>query len=130
MSKFFPLRDAIKSSGWQINLVEPKSEDWWAWQIWRLESVWSPVGFTLFATFQLDPESEFYPNGKYGRKTVNEVDVYGIDVSWQLLECRTQPAIENFNLRPWQECIDGIVGLVGRLRADSGHQANDLRQKQ
>ena len=32
----------------------PISSEWWADEIWAIESVWSPVGFTLFLTFLVD----------------------------------------------------------------------------
>jgi hypothetical protein len=32
--------------------------EWWADEQWRLESSWSPVGFTVFLTFLVDPQHD------------------------------------------------------------------------
>jgi hypothetical protein len=42
------LEDALTVSGWRIADREPILSEWWADEIWTIESVWRPVGFTLF----------------------------------------------------------------------------------
>ena len=52
------LETALLSSGWRIAERETGTSDWWAEEIWTIESTWRPVGFTLFLTFLVDPQSD------------------------------------------------------------------------
>ena len=40
--------------GWRLVRAEEDLE-WWADEMWRLESVWSPVGSRAYITFLVDP---------------------------------------------------------------------------
>lgn len=51
------IREKIIENGWEITELEKAQLDWWANEMWRLESVWSPVGETAFITFLLAPEN-------------------------------------------------------------------------
>jgi hypothetical protein len=48
------LEEGLTLGGWRIVDREPISSEWWADEIWAIESVWRPVGFTLFLTFLVD----------------------------------------------------------------------------
>lgn len=37
--------------------VDDQTPEWWADEIWRLESAWSPVGARAYVTFLVDPQS-------------------------------------------------------------------------
>ena len=50
----------INGNGWKIIELEKVELDWWANEMWRLESVWSPIGKTAFVTFLLEPENMDY----------------------------------------------------------------------
>lgn len=52
------LEAGLLSSGWRIAECESTTSDWWADEIWTIESTWRPVGFTLFLTFLVDPQSD------------------------------------------------------------------------
>ncbi len=54
------IREKIIENGWKITELEKYELDWWASEIWRLESVWSPIGKTAFVTFLLEPENMEY----------------------------------------------------------------------
>ncbi len=54
-------RAAIESQlakhGWNMVDVEDHALEWWADEIWLLESAWSPVGAHAYVTFLVDPQS-------------------------------------------------------------------------
>jgi len=51
------IRDALSRHGWLVADVErPFENEWWATEIWQIESNWSPQGVTAYLTFQIDPE--------------------------------------------------------------------------
>ena len=42
--------------GWQVAPVEDHELEWWADEMLRLESMWSPVGSHAYVTFLVDPQ--------------------------------------------------------------------------
>ena len=48
----------LPEHGWQVLVVEDSSLEWWADEIWLIESVWSPGGFRLYLTFLVDPVAD------------------------------------------------------------------------
>jgi hypothetical protein len=53
------IRKTLSSHGWSVVEVEqPFEDEWWAAEIWRIESEWSPQGAHLHLTFLVDPEGE------------------------------------------------------------------------
>ena len=49
------IAELLAKNGWQIVDVEDSSLEWWADEIWLIESVWVPRGFRLYLTFLVDP---------------------------------------------------------------------------
>ena len=45
----------LSEHGWRVVGVEENLE-WWADEMWVLESVWSPVGGRAYVTFLVDPQ--------------------------------------------------------------------------
>ena len=44
----------LPEHGWRVSGAEENLE-WWADEMWLLESVWSPVGCRAYVTFLVDP---------------------------------------------------------------------------
>jgi hypothetical protein len=44
----------LSEHGWRIATQEEELE-WWADEMWRLESLWTPVGAVAYVTFMVDP---------------------------------------------------------------------------
>lgn len=75
------IREKLIENGWKIIELEKYELDWWASEMWRLESVWSPIGKIAFVTFLLDPEnmeyvwdimaSEEKPVSRFGNSTLS-----------------------------------------------------------
>jgi hypothetical protein len=51
------LFDQLPEHGWRVASQEEELE-WWADEMWRLESLWSPVGSLTYVTFLVDPMSD------------------------------------------------------------------------
>ena len=58
------LLNLLAAHGWRVASVEDRPE-WWADEIWLLESEWTPVGGRAYVTFLVDPQ---VPNGNSRRK--------------------------------------------------------------
>jgi hypothetical protein len=48
------LLNSLPEHGWRL-VSEEGNLEWWADEIWKLESIWSPVGAVAFVTFLVDP---------------------------------------------------------------------------
>lgn len=46
----------LTDRGWAV-VQRERDVGWWADELWTVESVWAPRGFTLFVTWLVDPES-------------------------------------------------------------------------
>ena len=44
--------------GWRARPCEDEGLEWWADEMWLLESTWSPVGSRAYVTFLVDPQFE------------------------------------------------------------------------
>lgn len=51
------IESRLAKHGWDIVEVEDQALEWWADEIWRLESAWSPAGARAYVTFLIDPQS-------------------------------------------------------------------------
>ncbi len=49
------LLNQLPEHGWRVAGAEENLE-WWADEMWPLESVWSPVGSRVYVTFLVDPQ--------------------------------------------------------------------------
>jgi len=46
----------LSEHGWRVAGREREDLDWWADEIWTLESEWAPLGFTVYLTWLIDPQ--------------------------------------------------------------------------
>lgn len=51
------LLNLLPEYGWSVAEIIENLE-WWADEMWLLESVWSPVGCSAYITFLVDPQFE------------------------------------------------------------------------
>jgi len=104
------LEDALKQSGWRITERAQISSDWWADEIWTIESTWSPVGLTLFLTFLVDLMQS-------GTRQPGE-DVVAIGCSVRRPRYREDAAGEPLiYLRPsWEKYLPGFVSRLKEIR--------------
>lgn len=49
------IREKLIEKGWKITELEKVELDWWASEMWLIESVWSPIGKTAYITFLFEP---------------------------------------------------------------------------
>jgi hypothetical protein len=58
------LESQLGRHGWNIVLMEGDTFEWWADEIWRLESTWSPVGARAYVAFLVDPYSTTFTRSR------------------------------------------------------------------
>jgi len=57
----------LKNRGWIISAKEICPE-WWADELWVLESIWSPLGVRAHITFLVDPQIDVPSKRKKGQQ--------------------------------------------------------------
>ena len=75
MIDFEPLCDTLRANGWSISISELPCDCWWAKDIWRLESTWSPTDSHVFMTFLLDPISD------HDRNNPPDTNIWAVGIS-------------------------------------------------
>src|SRR4051794_18782680 len=48
----------LSEHGWRVVSRERDDLQWWADEIWTVESEWAPQGFTSFLTWLVDPQGD------------------------------------------------------------------------
>jgi hypothetical protein len=106
------LRKALSSHGWAVAEVEqPFENEWWAAEIWRIESEWSPKGVGAHLAFLVDPQG-------------------GPGDVWAVSGSRERPAERAINSDPtmrlmnvWQQELPEFVNGLSRFRVESTENA-------
>jgi hypothetical protein len=104
------LEDAIIDSGWQM-AQKLEMPEWWADEIWHLESVWSPVGISAWITFLVDPQLE-HPARRKGQH------VWSVAVSAEEPSDRVHlDFIHESSLKSgWEENLNGFIDKLNTIR--------------
>lgn len=76
------LLNQLPEHGWRVAGVEENLE-WWANEMWLLESVWSPVGNRAYITFLVAPDAPILPYDKTRRKS---------ETVWAVMASPTKPS--------------------------------------
>lgn len=48
--------EKLSEQGWRVTSRQQDDLDWWADEIWAVESEWAPRGFTVYLTWLVDPQ--------------------------------------------------------------------------
>jgi hypothetical protein len=102
------LESALIAGGWQV--VDRCTElDWWADEVWTIESTWSPSCVRAFVTFLVDPQANFA-----NRKTGETVWAVGCYDAWP--SRRDTPVIVQESLTHWHEKLPVLVAGLAHFR--------------
>ncbi len=110
MSKFHDLKCRFEAQGWNVTSIELRSDCWWAKDIWCLKSLWSPVGFDVYAVFLLDPMDEFDENNP------PENSVYAVGLYQDIPADRPMSDTEIFVHKNLKTGFQQIIQLAQTLR--------------
>ena len=109
------LFEQLSAHGWSFVEVEDWQLDWWADEIWLLESTWSPLGSRAYLTFLVDPMVEDWQHRKKGES------VCAVQVSPMKPENRTSPT-GSFSIslnQGWQKELPAFLKHLSLLREKS-----------
>jgi hypothetical protein len=111
------LLNQLPEYGWRIASAEENLE-WWADEMWLLESLWSPVGSRAYITFLVAPDAPILPYDKTLRK---------IETVWAVMASPNKPRdrlfIENhFTLslgQGWEKELPAFFEHLSMIRNQS-----------
>jgi hypothetical protein len=105
------LLDALTTAGWVLTGSEDLHE-WWADDVWRMRSVWSPQDAQFYLTFLVDPQTELHRRRQPGE------DVWAVKASATLpTQWQRSDTEFTFSLgHDWAEKLSGFVSDVSRFR--------------
>jgi hypothetical protein len=93
----------LDANGWCVDAVVARDDlDWWAAEVWRLKSSWSPQAFTLFLTWLVDP--------------MNEPRAWRAVASLAPLADRFERGIGSVDASPFLEEADAFCAALARVR--------------
>lgn len=106
----------LPEHGWRVSMIEDDLE-WWADEMWLLESVWSPVGSRVYVTFLVEPQ--FDGSRKKG------------EAVWAVMASLFKPASSlrgeheyTFSLGPgWKDHVPYFFAFIGILRGANQENA-------
>jgi hypothetical protein len=102
------LLDALTEAGWEL-VASEQLHEWWADDVWRVRSVWSPQSREFYITFLVDPQLDLHRSRKSGE------GVWAVGVTPALPVSRQIEPV--FSLRHgWQERLSEIVAYIARFR--------------
>jgi hypothetical protein len=107
------LFEQISAQGWSFAEVEDWELDWWADEMWLLESTWSPIGSRAYLTFLVDPQFD-------GERKKSEA-VWAVQVSPSKPESRTSPT-GSFSIslnQGWRKELPAFLKHLSLLRNES-----------
>jgi len=108
------LLDALTEAGWELAATEQLHE-WWADDVWRMRSVWSPRGQQFYLTFLVDPQLDLHRQRKTGE------GVWAVSASVDLPTSRVQAEgqfLFSFG-HGWAERLSSFISDVSRFRHET-----------
>ena len=102
--------------GWRVVPVEGHELEWWADEMWMLESMWSPVGSRAYLTFLVDPQITDSQTRKKGEA------VWAVMVS-PVKPSNWQSSANSLTLslgQGWEKRLPDFFEHLGRLRNYKG----------
>ena len=109
MSRIPSLLEALDCAGWDAIEVEPESDDWWSFKIFRAVSRWSPVGLERNVSFEIDPQR---PEDR------TEANVWTVELSGVVKATRTSDVISSYGTNDWEKTLSGLIDDLQKERSE------------
>lgn len=100
----------LNRRGWRATNLEGPALDWWADEMWLLESEWSPAGRQACLTFLVNPMAD-----PHVRKKGEQVWAAGVTARKPLSRSEVESGFV-LNLRGWKEELPKMIEHLSTLR--------------
>ncbi len=99
----------LEEDGWQI-VSRDGGPDWWADEVWTIESVWRPTGRKLWITFLVEASSDDHAKSA-GVSAVTVTTCPPAEAEWAELNWDKLPVRHT-----WADSLEKLMERVGELR--------------
>lgn len=100
---------ALHNNGWQIVDRATGDLEWWADEVWTIESKWRPAGLQAFVTFVVDPMG-YSPNRTQGE------GVWSVRLTASWPSNNDAEIIAEESLKHWYKKLVELVTNLSRFR--------------
>jgi hypothetical protein len=114
------LLQQLSETGWELAGTE-ELDQWWADEVWRMRSTWSPQSAELYLTFLVDPQLDLHRKRKPGEGVWAVLASGSLPARWQGSEGDI-----NFGLgHGWSERLEGFVEDLSTFRRGRAREIRD-----
>jgi len=99
--------ELAKKNGWKCSEFDNYDSHSWTAEVWRLESVWSPVVVTAYASFLIDPMSNDF----------KKPDVWAIEISKEKPIYGKSREGFTVSLKQWSKEKDNFLKYLSKIRS-------------
>ena len=109
------LLERLSEAGWELADTEDLDQ-WWADEVWRMRSVWSPQTAQFFLTFLVDPQLDLHRKRKKGEGVWAVLASSSLPAHWQSSQGQV-----TFSLgHGWAERLKDFAGSLCAFRYEHG----------
>ena len=101
----------LREAGWEMAGTEDLDQ-WWADEVWRVRSVWSPQSAQFFLTFLVDPQLDLHRERKPGEGVWAVLASDSLPARWQGSEGQVTFALGH----GWSERLKDFVVSLSAFR--------------
>lgn len=101
----------LSEAGWELAGTE-ELDQWWADEVWRVRSVWSPETAQFFLTFLVDPHLDLHRKRKPGEGVWAVLGSDSLPTRWQGSEGQITFALGH----GWSERLKDFVTSLSAFR--------------
>lgn len=109
------LIELTEKNGWKCSEFDNYDSLSRTVEVWRLESVWSPVGMTAYASFLIDPMSDDF----------KKPDVWAIEISKEKPVYGKSRDGFTVSLKQWSKEKSEIVKYLSRIRSQQNQNIGE-----
>ncbi len=115
------LLDQLPKHGWHVLPVADHELEWWADEMWLLESTWTPVENHVYLTFLVDPQVSVSRPRKKGEAVWAVMATPVKPVKWQTAEDGLTLSLG----QGWKERLPDLLEHLSELRNQAQVKANE-----
>lgn len=98
--------ELAKKTGWKCQKFDNYDSQAWTFEVWKLESVWSPVGLTVYVGLLIDPMSDDF----------RKPHVWAIEVSKEKPFYGKSRDSFTVSLKQWSKEKESFLDYLSKMR--------------
>jgi len=101
------LIELAEKNGWNCRELDNYDSQAWTFEVWQLESVWSPIGLTAYVSLLIDPMSDDF----------RKPDVWAIEISKEKPFYGKSRDGFTISLKQWNKKKGDFLNYLSKMRS-------------